>query len=74
MITPKQNIQIDDYTTRAYEVYPDGQEPYDTAKDSLPAKLWLVVCAELGPNAADILAQKLLGAVQDHIAKTGVRR
>jgi hypothetical protein len=74
MPQPKQIVQVDDYMTRSFAVYPDGQEPYDAATDSLPAKLWSVVNAELGPNAADVLSHKLSRAVQDHIVKAGIRQ
>lgn len=74
MATPRQIVPVDDYMMRAYARYPDGQRPYDAAQDTLEQKLWSVVKAELGPNAADVLARKLLQAVQDHITTGGVRQ
>lgn len=72
MIT-NQTVQVADHCDRAFKRYPEGAEPYD-AQDTLPQKLWSVVNAELGPNAADILTLKLSQAVQDHITKAGVRQ
>jgi hypothetical protein len=72
--TPRQTVQVTDYQTRAFQWYPAGQEPYDAAQDTLSQKLWSVVNAELGPNAADTLSHKLGQAVQDHITKGGVRQ
>lgn len=53
--------------------YPEGGKPYADS-DKLRQKLWSVVNAELGPNAADNLARKLEQAVIDHVTKGGVRR
>ncbi|ANZ35216.1 hypothetical protein BBK82_03160 [Lentzea guizhouensis] len=50
----------------------DGERPYADS-DQLKQKLWAVVNAELGPNAADNLVGKLHQAVVDHIMKGGVR-
>lgn len=71
--SPRQVVKVDDHANRSYARYANDERPYSDA-DQLGQKLWSVVNAELGPNAADILTQKLEQAVNDHVTKGGVRR
>ncbi|MEV8439132.1 hypothetical protein AB0425_17295 [Actinosynnema sp. NPDC051121] len=70
---PTQVVQVNDHEHRAHRRYDDNQKPYADS-DQLSQKLWSVVNAELGPNAADVLARKLEQAVVDHVTKGGMRR
>jgi hypothetical protein len=70
---PRQVVKIDDLETRSYTKYDDSEKPY-ADNDQLGQKLWSVVNAELGPNAADVLMRKLEQAVVDHVTKGGTRR
>lgn len=70
---PRQVVQINDRENRSFAAYSDDEKPYVDA-DQLGQKLWSVVNAELGPNAADVLARKLEQAVVDHVTKGGIRR
>jgi hypothetical protein len=71
--TPRQTVKVEDLENRSYTKYADGEKPY-ADNDQLGQKLWSVVNAELGPNAADVLMRKLEQAVIDHVTKGGVRR
>jgi hypothetical protein len=57
---------------RVYTKY--GHEKPYTDQDTLQQKLWSVVDREVGPNEADLVTAKLVQAVEEHIAKAGVRR
>jgi hypothetical protein len=59
-------------STSLFARYGDPK-PYSN-QDTLSAKLWSVVHHEIGPNEADLVASKLVQAVEEHIAKAGVRR
>lgn len=71
--TARQPITITDYEDRVLRKYEPGTEPYGK-DDELKQKLWCVVAAEFGPNAADVLVKKLHQAVVDHVTNGGVRR
>jgi uncharacterized protein (DUF2267 family) len=70
----KENTMADfnDHLDRVYTKYGD-EKPY-TDQDTLQQKLWSVVDREVGPNEADLVTSKLVQAVEEHIAKAGVRR
>jgi hypothetical protein len=70
---PRQVVKIDDRANRNYGKYSDAEKPY-ADNDLLSQKLWSVVNAEFGPNAADLLMRKLEQAVVDHMVKGGTRR
>lgn len=70
---PRQVVQVNDRLNRKHAGYSDDEKPYVDI-DTLGQKLWSVVNAEFGPNAADILAGKLEQAVVDHVTKGGARR
>lgn len=65
--TPVQTVTVTDTLNRAYQKYEPDQKPYEPG-DSLAQKLWSVVWAEIGPNAADVLSAKLQQAVIDHMS------
>jgi hypothetical protein len=60
-------------TSRAYQRYVPGNEPYGNL-DQLSQKPWSVVHREFGPEVADVLTRKLEQAVVDHITKGGQRQ
>lgn len=59
---------IPDYQERAFVAYDAHTAPYQP-DDTLNQKLWSVINREFGPNAADVVVEKLMQAVQQHVTR-----